>query len=158
MQKNPIRIVTKTPIDAEAATVWRILSDFASYPHWNPFIRQANGPAAAGERVRFHFALPSRLKVPARAVITCCEPDRELRWTGHILSPLVMRADHFFILEPVRPGRVMLVHGEHLGGAMAAVLLAGLGWHLRQAYQGMNLALKHRAEQEAHDKAPLNDI
>ncbi len=152
MRTNPIRIVTETPIQADAAIVWSILSDFEGYPDWNPFIRMAAGALAPGEAVRFRFALPSRLKVPASGVITCCEPGRELRWAGHMLSPLVMRADHFFILEPAGPGRIVLVHGEHLGGVMAAMLLAGLGWHLRQAYQCMNLALKSKAEKRADDK------
>ena len=152
MRMNPIRIVTETPIQADAAIVWSILSDFGGYPDWNPFIRMATGALAPGEPVRFRFALPSRLKVPASGVITCCEPGRELRWTGHMLSPLVMRAEHFFILEPAGPERIVLVHGEHLGGVMAAMLLAGLGWHLRQAYQCLNLALKSKAEKRADDK------
>ena len=30
-------------IDASAERVWGILTDFASYPEWNPFIRRISG-------------------------------------------------------------------------------------------------------------------
>ncbi len=34
---------TEIEIQTTAERVWRVLTDFASFPQWNPFIRQAKG-------------------------------------------------------------------------------------------------------------------
>src|SRR5215210_9363232 len=34
-------------INAPAQRVWEVLTDFASYPQWNPFIRRASGVPTA---------------------------------------------------------------------------------------------------------------
>src|SRR5919206_3637792 len=38
-------------IDAPAERVWHLLTDFASYPQWNPFIRSISGEPRVGERL-----------------------------------------------------------------------------------------------------------
>jgi len=43
-------IVTDIVIDAGAERVWGVLTDFASYPEWNPMIRRASGELAPGRR------------------------------------------------------------------------------------------------------------
>ena len=45
-QRKPMGIhhlYTEIQIDASADQVWAILSDFASYPQWNPFITSMVG-------------------------------------------------------------------------------------------------------------------
>ena len=37
------RLQTEIEIDAAPDRVWMILTDFASYPEWNPFIRFVRG-------------------------------------------------------------------------------------------------------------------
>jgi uncharacterized protein YndB with AHSA1/START domain len=39
-------------IEADAAKVWAILTDLASYPDWNPFIPSATGQLEPGARLR----------------------------------------------------------------------------------------------------------
>lgn len=52
------RIVSATVmIDAPLHIVWEAITDFASYPVWNPFlvrISELERPAAVGERFRLH--------------------------------------------------------------------------------------------------------
>ena len=36
-------IHTEIEINAPASRVWEILTDFGSFPQWNPFIRQVSG-------------------------------------------------------------------------------------------------------------------
>jgi uncharacterized protein YndB with AHSA1/START domain len=42
---------TEIEISAPAERVWELLTDFASYPQWNPFIRNISGLPASGERL-----------------------------------------------------------------------------------------------------------
>ena len=38
-------------IDASAELIWSILTDFASYSEWNPFVREISGEPKVGERL-----------------------------------------------------------------------------------------------------------
>ena len=40
---------TQIDIDAPVERVWSVLTDFAAYPEWNPFILSAEGSLAVGE-------------------------------------------------------------------------------------------------------------
>jgi uncharacterized protein YndB with AHSA1/START domain len=38
-------------IQASDERVWQLLTDFASFPQWNPFIRRASGEPKTGTRL-----------------------------------------------------------------------------------------------------------
>ncbi len=44
-------IETATDIQAPAARIWSILTDFPAYPAWNPFITAAAGELRPGARL-----------------------------------------------------------------------------------------------------------
>jgi uncharacterized protein YndB with AHSA1/START domain len=41
-------LASEVEVDAPAERVWHLLTDFAAYPGWNPFIRQASGELRGG--------------------------------------------------------------------------------------------------------------
>ena len=49
---------TEIEIDASAKRVWELLTDFASYLEWNPYIRSISGLPAPGERLQARLAPP----------------------------------------------------------------------------------------------------
>ena len=49
---------TEIEIAAPVESVWRTLTDFASYPEWNPFLKRVEGNAAVGERLTVRAEAP----------------------------------------------------------------------------------------------------
>jgi uncharacterized protein YndB with AHSA1/START domain len=49
---------TEIEIDAPAERVWGVLTDFASYPQWNPFIRSISGEPNIGGRLEVRLEPP----------------------------------------------------------------------------------------------------
>jgi uncharacterized protein YndB with AHSA1/START domain len=42
-------------IQASAERVWQLLTDFASFPQWNPFIRRASGEPKKGTKLEVYL-------------------------------------------------------------------------------------------------------
>ena len=45
------RIETEITIRGTPEQVWSVLTDFRTYPDWNPFIREASGQVKTGARL-----------------------------------------------------------------------------------------------------------
>ena len=80
-------------INAPAQHVWEVLTDFASYPQWNPFIRRASGVPRTGERLEVRM-----------------EPSGS---RGMTLRPKVLDAGHncIYLSPPSGPGNSPLPPG-----------------------------------------------
>jgi hypothetical protein len=136
-------------IQAPAGRVWQILTDVASFPQWNPFIRHARGTLREGERLEV-FIQPSGARgMSFRPVVLSVEPEREVRWLGHLLVPGLFDGEHIFTIEPRGPGRVHFVQREIFTGLLVPLFARGLDTDTRRGFDEMNRALKERAEPPA---------
>jgi hypothetical protein len=135
-------------IQASPERVWEVLTDFDTYPRWNPFMVQAEGRPAAGERLLVRMRPPGRRRPMAfRPQVVEATPGRRLRWLGRLLVPGLFDGDHSFTIEPSAPGRTRLVQHEAFRGLLAPLLLAVLAKPTLAGFQQMNQALKAQAEQ-----------
>jgi hypothetical protein len=135
-------------IQASAERVWELLTDFASYPQWNPFIRRASGTARPGERLEVFIQPPGARGMTFRPNVLIAEPNRELRWLGHFLIPGLFDGEHIFTIEPLGTQRVRLVQREIFTGWLVPFFARKLDTHTRRGFEEMNRALKARAEQD----------
>jgi uncharacterized protein YndB with AHSA1/START domain len=53
---------TSFEINASATRVWEVLTDFGSYPQWNPQIPRASANIVEGARIHLRLALPGSLR------------------------------------------------------------------------------------------------
>jgi hypothetical protein len=60
-------INTEIEINASAEKVWQLLTDFAAYPQWNPFIRSVNGKPEEGDKVKSEFRAVDGTKMEVSA-------------------------------------------------------------------------------------------
>lgn len=139
---------THIEINASPERVWRILTDFAAYPHWNPFIPRASGSARRGERLTIRLQPVGGRGMTFRPTVLEADPRKRLRWIGRVLVPGVFDGEHSFTIEPLGEGRVRVVQQEHFSGLLVPLLARSLDRRTLPAFEQMNQALKRRAEAE----------
>jgi hypothetical protein len=134
-------------IDADAERVWQVLTDFTAYAQWNPFITQASGVAAPGERLTLRMLPEGGREMTFRPTVLEAIPGRRLRWLGRFLLPRIFDGEHSFVIQPLNGGRVRLIQQERLRGMLVPLLAGRLNRGTLPAFERMNQALKRRAEQ-----------
>lgn len=138
---------TGIEIDASAATVWAVLTDFASFPDWNPFIPRIDGEISVGSRLEVVIQPPDAKSMTFRPTVVEVKPEREFRWLGRVLMPGVFDGEHSFEIVPLDEGRVRFLHFENFRGLLVPFLWKGLDTNTRRGFEEMNRALKERAEE-----------
>jgi hypothetical protein len=140
-------LVTAAEINASAERVWQVLTDFAAYPDWNPFIRAIEGRPELGARLRVHLHPSWRGPMTLRVTIERLIPNQALSWSGRIVAvPGLLSGEHGFGIEPLDPGRARFVHDERFSGPLVPLLAGKLDQGTRRDFEAMNAALKARAE------------
>jgi hypothetical protein len=82
-----------------------------------------------------------------RPTVLKSEPNRELRWIGHLLIPGLFDGEHIFTIEPLGPNRVRFVQREIFTGLLVPLFARGLDTDTQRGFEEMNQALKVQAEQ-----------
>ncbi len=134
-------------IQASAERVWQLLTDFASFPQWNPFMHRASGEVKAGARLEVHIQPSGARGMTFKPTVLKAEPNRELRWLGHLLIPGLFDGEHILSIEPLAANRVRFVQREVFTGLLVPLFARGLDTDTRRGFEEMNHALKARAEQ-----------
>lgn len=137
-------------INSYPENVWKILTDFATYDQWNPFINKIVGLPTEGSKIDIYIETPSGKNRKYSPRITKIEEGRELRWSGKSSLPGFLNAEHIFTIEELQPERVRFVQREVFDGLLTRVFGKGLDTDVRQGFQDMNDALKKRAERSSH--------
>ena len=140
-------------VQATPERVWEVLTDFAAYQEWNPFIVEASGQAVPGSRLELQMRPPGRRATRFRPEVLEADPGRELRWLGRVLVPGLFDGEHRFTIQPAGPDRARLAQHEDFRGILAPLLLAMIAKPTLEGFQQMNQALKSRVEQPSHTRA-----
>lgn len=134
-------------IRATPERVWQILTDFAAFADWNPFMTQASGLARAGERLRIRMRPQEGRAMTFRPKVLDAQPGRRLRWLGRLGLPGLFDGEHTFTIEPVGEGTVRFVQYERFRGLLVPFVARSVIRRTQPAFERMNQALKRRAEQ-----------
>jgi hypothetical protein len=148
----PKQLQAEVEVQASPERVWEVLTDFAAYSQWNPFIVQAAGQAVPGSRLELRMRLPGRRPTTFRPEVLEAEPARRLRWLGRLLVPGLFDGEHRFTIEPAGPGRVRVTQHEAFRGLLAPLLLAFIATPTLEGFHQMNQALQARVEEPTHSR------
>ena len=141
-----ITLRTEIDIDAPAARVWDVLTDFPAFPRWNPFIRRIDGIASERMRLSVSIKPPGGRAMTFHPTVLRVEDERHLSWRGRTVIPGLFDGEHIFELEPLGPERTHFVHAENFRGILVPLLAGTLRTTTREGFERMNAALKARAE------------
>jgi len=135
-------------IEAPPERVWDVLTDFDRFREWNPFIREASGRIEKDQRLNITLHPSGGRMLKIRPLVVSVEPNKELRWIGHLGVPGIFDGQHIFELEPSGSTRTVLVQREQFGGILLPLLSGMLRNETARGFTEMNQALKERAERK----------
>jgi hypothetical protein len=138
-------IHTEILIQASPQRVWSVLTDFAAYPDWNPFIVSLAGKPEWGERLAVHIRTQDGKGHRFRPVVLQATAPTRLRWLGRVGVPGLFDGEHDFELQP-EAGGTRLLQRESFQGFLVPLLWRTVGPATRAGFEAMNTALKARAE------------
>jgi hypothetical protein len=133
-------------INASAERVWHLLTDFASFPQWNPFIHRVNGEPTTGAQLAVHIQPSGAQSTTSRPTVLKAEPNRELRWRGQWLIPGLLDVEHIFTIETLDTDRVRFTQREIFTGLFSSLPARRRNTDTRRGFREMGKALKLRAE------------
>ena len=133
-------------IEAPAERVWQVLTDFAAYPEWNPFIRRVNGRPEVNEQLVVRMRPSGTKGMTFRPTVMKAVPNRQLRWLGRLLVPGLFDGEHIFEIEELDRDRVLFIQREVFKGLLVPLLARSLDRDTQRGFEEMNRALRERAE------------
>jgi hypothetical protein len=133
-------------INATPDRVWRVLTDFITYPIWNPFIREVRGNAATGQKLRVFLKPSGSRGMVFKPTVLKAECNREFRWLGKLFFSGLFDGEHYFRIEPIDEHQVKFVQGEIFTGILVRLFAKNLDTDTLRGFNEMNEALKKRAE------------
>jgi hypothetical protein len=138
-------------IDAPPERVWAVVTDFAAYPEWNPFIRRISGDLREGTRLEVRIEPPGARATTFKPTVRAVEANRELRWLGRLLLPGFFDGEHSLRIEPLDGGRSRFVQSERFSGLLVGLVKGTLA-KTEAGFEQMNTALKARVEHASAQK------
>ena len=139
-------IKTTIDIGGTPEMVWRVLTDFPSYPKWNPFIRGVQGNLEPGKRLKVRIRLPQgRVYIFSPRVLKAI-PATELRWRGKMWIEGLFDGEHAFIIVPNGINGVRFIQREHFSGLLTPIMYPMIAEKTQKGIDLMNLALKKTVE------------
>lgn len=142
-----IEVRTAIHIQAPPKKVWSVLTDFSSYPNWNPFIKYIQGPLEVGEKLRVQIQPPKGSLMTFYPTLLKVDTNKELRWLGRVFFPGVFDGEHIFELIDARNGTCTFIHREIFSGILVTFLRNQLDTDTRRGFELMNMELKKLCEQ-----------
>ena len=140
-------IRVETEIAAPAERVWQVLTNFAAYPNWNPFIRSVEGRAKTDAILDVRIQPSSGRGLSLKPKVLKHDSGRELRWQGQAWGlPLLMQEEHTFTVEPLGKDRCRFVQRQSVAGLLSPLFAKTVDQDWKRGLEEMNQALKERAE------------
>ena len=129
-------------VAASPEIVWRVLTDIANWPNWNPEVKSASLEGALAAVTQFRWkAGPGTITSTLQSV----EPPHRIEWTGTTFG---IKAIHVHRLE-LQDGKTIVRSAESWDGLPVRLLRRPMAKSLQKAIDSGLRHLKIEAERQA---------
>lgn len=144
--KKEIR--TEIVIQASAERIWNILTDFDSYPNWNPFIKSITGKIEENSIFKVVIQAPDSKPMIFKPKVLVFEKEQEFKWLGHLFFRGIFDGEHKFELSANKNGTTTFIHSEQFSGVLVPLFRKMLETKTVKGFELMNQKIKEIAEQD----------
>ena len=141
-------IKTEILINATSDKVWTVFTNFDNYLKWNPFIKSIIGQVLVGNVIIVQLKPPGAKGMTFKPKVLTFEPNKELRWLGHLLFPGLFDGEHKFELIDNGDGTTTFRQSERFKGILVPLFKKMLDENTMNGFNLMNQKLKELAEQK----------
>jgi len=141
---------TDIEIAAQPEQVWAVLTDFAGYPRWNPFIRYVHGVAEEGRSIEVFVRGRGSPRKTLRSRVLVADRPHELRWRGHLFLPGAFVDEHRFLIDPLPDGGSRFEQTGRFSGLLTPMLHGTIEREIQRGLREMNAALKGFVERSCN--------
>jgi hypothetical protein len=143
--KRSVVLREEAVIAASAGRIWNMMTDFESYPTWNPWLRAASGRLEPGGVVWADVMLDKK-RMRAKHLVLTVEPGHRLCWRDAGWNAAFVYAHRCRTLTPLPGGSVRFEQEILLDGTLARLAARWFGPALQKGLAAETAALKQRAE------------
>jgi hypothetical protein len=142
----PKEINSEILIQANPEKIWKILTDFAQYPYWNPFIKSITGAVQVGNKITVRLEPPGAMGMTIKPQVKAFVPQQEFRWLGHLFIKGLFDGEHKFELIDHGNGSTTFKHSERFNGILIPLFKKLLDVNTKNGFEAMNQKLKELSE------------
>ena len=135
-------------INATPEKVWAVLTDFKSYPAWNPFIKSVEGKVEVGNKLTVTIMQSGEKGTTFKPKVLTVIPAKEISWLGRLLLPNIFDGEHKFELIGNSDGTTTFRQSEKFTGILVPFFKKQLDNNTALGFEGMNEKLKELAEKK----------
>lgn len=132
-------------IDAPKTLVWEVLTDFARYGEWNPFVPVAKCDFRAGGAIEMEVKLRDKPQFQ-REWINSVTPGEGFSYSMKAVPLGTLRSLRVQKLEALGENRTRYTSHFEIAGWLQPLVTGIFGAGMRTGFEGMALGLKRRAE------------
>ncbi len=138
-------------INAPAETVWQVLTDFESYPDWNPFTVRAESSLEVGEPVVLHIPRGKSM-MKQSFILEVFDPPREIAWRlPKMIHKAFFNAYRVQKVVPINEKSCTYETSDTFDGWIAGKLYRAQSDWVQNNFRKLAAALKERSESQNQD-------
>ncbi|GHU04950.1 hypothetical protein AGMMS49960_21200 [Betaproteobacteria bacterium] len=137
------QIETEIKISATPNTVWRILTDFAAYPDWNPFIQWVKGEVKEQNHINVRVVPTGSKGMTFNPIILSVIENKEIKWIGSVLFKGLFDGEHHLVIQENKDGTTTFSQREYFSGIFVGLFDTK---NTETGFHTMNQKLKELAE------------
>jgi hypothetical protein len=139
-------VAASCEIEAPRDYVWSVLSDFRTYPDWNPFTPGVEGELAVGQAVTLDVRFEGKKARRQVEWVNRVEPGSVIYWGVRYGSRKLLAANRAQELTELSPTRTRYYTVDRFSGVLVPLVFALYGDLMRRGFEGVATGLKRYCE------------